>query len=148
MILMDDNFLSVVAGIRSGRTIFENLKKSIGYTLPHSTPEIIAILLLNTPLPVLPLLMLCIDLGAELYPALTFAHQADEGNLMSRPRRLTVLPLVAGSMPPIPPDSAKASDVVLMSSSTQANPPIEDPPLPVLLEMPSSESRICGARSR
>ena len=40
MILMDDNFASIVAGIEEGRLIFDNLKKSIAYTLSSNIPEI------------------------------------------------------------------------------------------------------------
>lgn len=45
MILLDDNFASVVHGIEEGRLIFANLKKSIAYTVSHSVPEVIPCLL-------------------------------------------------------------------------------------------------------
>jgi sodium/potassium-transporting ATPase subunit alpha len=45
MILLDDNFASIVRGIEEGRLIFVNLKKSIQYTISHSTPEVIPNLL-------------------------------------------------------------------------------------------------------
>jgi sodium/potassium-transporting ATPase subunit alpha len=45
MILLDDNFASIVNGIEEGRLIFVNLKKSIQYTISHSTPEVIPNLL-------------------------------------------------------------------------------------------------------
>lgn len=54
MILLDDNFASIVTGIEEGRRIFDNLKKSIAYTLASNVPEILpflAFVLLNIPLP-------------------------------------------------------------------------------------------------
>lgn len=54
MILLDDNFASIVTGIEEGRRIFDNLKKSIAYTLASNVPEItpfIALVLLNIPMP-------------------------------------------------------------------------------------------------
>lgn len=43
MILMDDNFASIVLGIQTGRVLFDNLKKSIAYTLTHLLPELVPI---------------------------------------------------------------------------------------------------------
>lgn len=54
MILMDDNFASIIVGIEEGRRIFDNLKKSIAYTLASNVPEIIpfmAFIFINIPLP-------------------------------------------------------------------------------------------------
>ena len=45
MILLDDNFSSIVNGIIEGRTVFDNLKKSIAYTLPSNIPEIMPFLI-------------------------------------------------------------------------------------------------------
>ena len=50
MILLDDNFASTVKGVQEGRLIFVNLKRSIQYTISHSSPEVIA-QLLCAPLP-------------------------------------------------------------------------------------------------
>merc|ERR1711911_194534 len=46
MILLDDNFASIVTGVEEGRLIFDNLKKSIAYTLTSNIPEISPFLLL------------------------------------------------------------------------------------------------------
>ena len=54
MILLDDNFASIVTGVEEGRKIFDNLKKSIAYTLASNVPEILpflAFVLINIPLP-------------------------------------------------------------------------------------------------
>ena len=49
MILLDDNFASTVKGVQEGRLIFVNLKRSIQYTISHSSPEVIAQLLCASP---------------------------------------------------------------------------------------------------
>ncbi|CAB4389242.1 unnamed protein product [Rhizophagus irregularis] len=81
MILIDDNFASVVKGIAEGRLIFTNLKKSIQYTLSHITPEVVVSLLYITvplPLPLSPLLVLITDLGYELFVVLSYAWDQPE----------------------------------------------------------------------
>lgn len=81
MILLDDNFASIVKGIEEGRLIFVNLKKSIQYTISHSTPEVIPNLLyviVPIPLPLSAILILAIDLGFELIAALSFAWDPPE----------------------------------------------------------------------
>ncbi len=45
IVLMDDNFASIVKGIEEGRLLFDNLRKSIAYTLTHSMPEVVPICL-------------------------------------------------------------------------------------------------------
>lgn len=90
MILLDDNFASIVTGISEGRLIFANLKKSIRYTLTHSTPEIsafIVFVLLGIPAPISSILVLLIDLGTELGPAISYAFEYPEGDLMLVPPR-------------------------------------------------------------
>lgn len=90
MILLDDNFASIVTGIAEGRLIFANLKKSIRYTLTHSTPEISAFIifvLLGIPAPISSILVLLIDLGTELGPAISYAFEGPEGDLMLVPPR-------------------------------------------------------------
>lgn len=97
MILLDDNFASIVRGIEEGRLIFVNLKKSIQYTITHSTPEVIPNLLyviVPIPLPLSAILILVIDLGFELIAALSFAWdppETEEG-LMKLPPRKPVTP--------------------------------------------------------
>jgi sodium/potassium-transporting ATPase subunit alpha len=90
MILLDDNFASIITGIMEGRLIFANLKKSIRYTLTHLTPEITAYLtfiILSIPVPLSPILTLMIDLGTELGPAISYAFEEPEGDLMLVPPR-------------------------------------------------------------
>jgi len=90
VILMNDDFSSIVDGIRLGRTIFDNLKKTINYTLTHLVPEVIPALLnlaVGFPLGMSPLMVLCIDLGTELAPAVSLAYEPSEDNVMLRPPR-------------------------------------------------------------
>ena len=97
VIIMDDNFASVVLGlnniilgIREGRVLFDNLKKSITYTITHMTPEVFPILInlsMAIPLGLNPLLLLTIDLMTELAPAISLAFEDPEANIMEgKPR--------------------------------------------------------------
>ncbi|XP_006038919.2 sodium/potassium-transporting ATPase subunit alpha-3, partial [Alligator sinensis] len=73
MILLDDNFASIVTGVEEGRLIFDNLKKSIAYTLTSNIPEITPFLLFimaNIPLPLGTITILCIDLGTDMVSSL------------------------------------------------------------------------------
>ncbi|CAH1756964.1 152_t:CDS:2 [Entrophospora sp. SA101] len=95
MILMDDNFASTVKGIEEGRLIFANLKKSIRYTISHSTPQVAMSLLyviVPIPLPLPPILILVTDLGFELFVALSYAWDKPESekSLMKFPPRKPV----------------------------------------------------------
>ncbi|GJE88013.1 aminophospholipid-transporting P-type ATPase [Phanerochaete sordida] len=93
MILLDDNFASTVKGVAEGRQIFVNLKRSIQYTISHSTPEVIPQLLyvvVPIPLPLSAILILVIDLGFELFVALSFAWDKPEtadGLMRMSPRK-------------------------------------------------------------
>jgi sodium/potassium-transporting ATPase subunit alpha len=90
MILMDDNFASIVAGIEEGRVIFDNLKKSIAYTLASKFPEQIPFLLYvaaNFPVAISTILILSIDLGCDMLPAISLAYEPKEADIMDRPPR-------------------------------------------------------------
>ena len=90
MILLDDNFASIVSGIEEGRIIFDNLKKSIAYTLSSNIPEIAPFLFFQTtriPLPLTVTMILLVDLGTDLAPAISMAYEGRESNIMSRPPR-------------------------------------------------------------
>eukprot|EP00835_Amoeboradix_gromovi_P006208 NODE_689_length_5162_cov_0.365001.p1 type:complete len:1110 gc:universal NODE_689_length_5162_cov_0.365001:1547-4876(+) len=94
MILMDDNFATIVEGIAEGRLIFANLKKAIRYTLTHVTPENMAFLLhiiLPLPLMMTPFLILMLDLFTDAFPAITYAFEAEEEDLMGEQPRRTVV---------------------------------------------------------
>jgi len=90
MILLDDNFASIVKGVEEGRIIFDNLKKSIAYTLSSNIPEIAPFLFNQTvglPLPLTTVMILLVDLGTDLAPAISLAHEGKEADIMQRPPR-------------------------------------------------------------
>jgi sodium/potassium-transporting ATPase subunit alpha len=90
VILMDDDFGSIVVGIREGRTIFDNLIKTITYTITHMVPEVTPVLLnlaFGFPLGLNAILILAIDIGTEMAPAISLAYEKAESDVMSRPPR-------------------------------------------------------------
>ena len=90
IILMDDNFASIVSAIEEGRTLFDNLKKSIAYTIAHTIPELFPLILtiwFGFPLPLPGLIFLTIDLLTEQGPAISFAYEKAEDSVMDRPPR-------------------------------------------------------------
>eukprot|EP00002_Diphylleia_rotans_P025318 TRINITY_DN4_c0_g1_i1.p1 TRINITY_DN4_c0_g1~~TRINITY_DN4_c0_g1_i1.p1 ORF type:complete len:1021 (-),score=231.41 TRINITY_DN4_c0_g1_i1:296-3358(-) len=90
MILLDDNFASIVHGVEEGRLIFDNLKKSIAYTLSSNIPEIspfLVFIVVNIPLPLSTVLILSIDLGTDMIPAISLAYEKAESDIMRRPPR-------------------------------------------------------------
>ncbi|CAG4950106.1 unnamed protein product [Colias eurytheme] len=100
IILMDDNFATIVTGIEEGRKIFDNLKKSVCYILISNVPEIIPVLmfiLFSIPLPLGVMTILCVDLGTDMWPAVSLAHERAEQDVMARPPRHGD-PLVSCSM--------------------------------------------------
>ncbi|PIO27200.1 hypothetical protein AB205_0026880, partial [Aquarana catesbeiana] len=73
-----------------GRLIFDNLKKSIAYTLTSNIPEITPFLffiIANIPLPLGTVTILCIDLGTDMVPAISLAYEAAESDIMKRQPR-------------------------------------------------------------
>jgi len=87
MLLLDDNFCSIVNGVEEGRLIFDNLKKSIAYTLSSNIPEIspfLCFMIFQVPLPLSTVLILCIDLGTDMVPAISFAYENPELDIMER----------------------------------------------------------------
>jgi sodium/potassium-transporting ATPase subunit alpha len=92
MILLTDDFASIVDGIEEGRKIFDNLKKTIVYLLTSNITEIlpfIALVLLQIPLPLSNIFMLCICVGTDIYPAISLAYEEPELDIMTRtPRKI------------------------------------------------------------
>ena len=90
MVLMDDNFATIIAAVEEGRTIFDNIKKFIAYILTSNIPEIlpfIAFVLLDIPLPLTVILILSIDLGTDILPALGLGAEKPETDVMKRKPR-------------------------------------------------------------
>jgi sodium/potassium-transporting ATPase subunit alpha len=87
MILVDDNFASIVNGVEEGRLVFDNLKKSIAYTLTSNIPEIapfLCYITIRTPNPLTTILILAIDLGTDMIPAISMAYEEAEADIMQR----------------------------------------------------------------
>lgn len=88
--LLTDDFSAIVMGIEEGRVIFDNLKKSIAYTLSSNIPEISPFLMFIVfafPLSLTTVLILCVDLGTDMIPAISLAYERKESDIMSRPPR-------------------------------------------------------------
>ncbi|MBN9230358.1 MAG: cation-transporting P-type ATPase [Legionella sp.] len=101
LILTDDNFASIVAAVREGRTVYDNLKKVISWTLPTNAGEamtIILALLLGLSLPVTPIQILWINLITAVTLGLALAFEPTEEGTMHRPPRPRSEPLLTGGL--------------------------------------------------
>ena len=93
MVLMDDNFASIVSAVEEGRAIYDNIRKFLTFLLSCNAGELMLMLLaslLGWPTPLLPVQLLWINLVTDGLPALALAMEPPEPGLMRRrPRRLT-----------------------------------------------------------
>jgi Ca2+-transporting ATPase len=90
MILLDDNFASIVNAIEEGRAVYTNIKKFTTYIFTSNTPEawpFILQILFNIPLALTVMQVLAIDLGTDLVPALALGTERPEPGVMERPPR-------------------------------------------------------------
>ncbi len=90
IILLDDNFASIVAGIEEGRTIFANIKKFTNYVLVSNGPEILPYLLymlLPVPLGLNIIQILSIDLGTDIIPSMGLGQEPPASEIMDHPPR-------------------------------------------------------------
>jgi len=81
MILLDDNFASIVKGIKEGRTIFQNLKKFVHYVLTSNASELLAVIfgvLLQIPAPIMAVQILSIDLATDVFPSFSLGLEPPE----------------------------------------------------------------------
>ncbi len=88
MVLLDDNFATIVAAVEEGRIIYDNIRRFIKYLLTCNTSEIAVMILgpiLGMPLPLLPLQILWMNLVTDGLPALALGVEPAEKNVMSRP---------------------------------------------------------------
>ncbi|TRW49942.1 HAD-IC family P-type ATPase [Aliidiomarina halalkaliphila] len=98
MVLTDDNFASIVAAVKEGRTVYDNLKKAISFLLPVNGGESLAImiaLIFALTLPILPLQILWVNMVSSIVLALALAFEASERDIMRRPPRLSSEPLLS-----------------------------------------------------
>jgi len=101
IILLDDEFASIVLGIEQGRLSSENLQKSIAYTLCSKVPQCIPnfLELAGVPLAMNVSQVLAIDIGTDIWTAIAYAWQPKESSLMARkPRHPLVEKIVNGGV--------------------------------------------------
>jgi P-type Ca2+ transporter type 2C len=97
IVLADDNFASIVAAIREGRGIFDNIRKTVMYLLAGNAGELLVMLvaaLLGLPLPLLPLHLLWINLVTDGLPALALVIEPPAEDVLERPARAPTEPLL------------------------------------------------------
>ncbi len=90
MILLDDDFATIVAAVKEGRVVYDNVRKFVRYLMATNAGELWVMLLapfLGLPLPLLPLQILWINLATDGLPALALGFEPAESDAMSRPPR-------------------------------------------------------------
>jgi magnesium-transporting ATPase (P-type) len=101
MVLADDNFASIVAAVREGRTVYDNIRKVIGWTLPTNGGEaltIMAAILLGMTLPITPVQILWVNLVCTVALGTVLAFEPTEPGTMRRPPRPRGQPILTGDL--------------------------------------------------
>jgi potassium/sodium efflux P-type ATPase len=99
MVLLDDNFASIVAAVHEGRTVYDNIRKVVAWTIPTNGGEVltvIAAILFNFTMPMTPAQILWINMILTVTLGLVLAFEPPEPNVMQRPPR----PVKAGLLSP------------------------------------------------
>ncbi len=90
MVLLDDNFASIVSAVEEGRAVFGNIRKFLTYVLVHNVAELapfLAFALFRIPLPLTPIQVLCVDMGTDSLTALGLGVEPPDAQAMRRPPR-------------------------------------------------------------
>jgi magnesium-transporting ATPase (P-type) len=98
VVLLDDNFASIANAVREGRTVYDNLKKTISFLLPINGGEslsIVVAILIGATLPITPLQILWVNMVSSLCLALALAFEPTEPDAMARPPRSPDEPLLS-----------------------------------------------------
>ncbi len=101
MVLLDDNFATIVAAVEEGRSVFDNLVKFIVWTLPTNLGEglvILAAIFAGVTLPILPIQILWINMSTAVLLGLMLAFEPRETDIMERPPRDPQRPMLTGDM--------------------------------------------------
>ena len=101
LVLADDNFASIVAAVREGRTVYDNIRKVISWTLPTNAGEamtIIVALLAGMTLPITAIQILWVNLITAVTLGLALAFEPTEENTMRRPPRAVTEPLLGAGL--------------------------------------------------
>ncbi|HQA26758.1 MAG TPA: cation-transporting P-type ATPase [Candidatus Competibacteraceae bacterium] len=99
MVLADDNFASIAHAVEEGRTVYDNLRKALLFTLPTNGAQalvIVAAILLGVTLPITPVQILWVNMVTAVTLALALAFEPAESNVMQRPPRDPGQPLLSG----------------------------------------------------
>jgi Ca2+-transporting ATPase len=99
MVLLDDAFATIIAGIEQGRVIFRNIRRFVFYLLSCNVAEVMVVglaSLLNAPLPILPLQILFLNLVTDVFPALALGMGEGDSQVMKNPPRPPKEPILTG----------------------------------------------------
>ncbi|WP_281274703.1 cation-transporting P-type ATPase [Histidinibacterium lentulum] len=98
IVLADDNFATIAAAVRAGRTVYDNLKKAIVFLLPVNGGESLALivaLLLGLTLPITPVQILWVNMVSSVVLAMALAFESAEPDIMRRPPRPADEPILS-----------------------------------------------------
>lgn len=101
MILLDDNFATIIRSVREGRRIFDNIRKFIKYAVTCNSGEVWTIFLAplaGLPIPLLPIHILWVNLVTDGLPGLALAAEPAEANILKRPPRKTNESIFSGGI--------------------------------------------------
>ncbi len=101
IVLIDDNFATIVSAIEEGRTVYQNIRRFMTYILASNVPELVpflAMVLLKIPPALVIMQILAVDLGTDMIPALALGVERAEDGILSRPPRHKDHPLLDRSL--------------------------------------------------